>query len=143
MQSKYLAAFQRLKATANEHFILNSDRLIVEILPKEELKKGSIIMAPPKDMRSMTEENRAVLVLVLLVGEGYVDDDGNDIPVKYQPGEILMVPFNSLRHYTQFPMLLDYTANELAQTREGEVIMSWPSFESYEACKKAINDSKE
>lgn len=144
MQSKYLAAFKRLKETANDHFILNSDRMVVEILPKEELKMGSIVIASSlKDARNSTEENRAVLAVVLLVGDGYEDDDGNDVPVKYQPGEIIMLPYNSLRPYTQFPMLIGYTANEIAQTREGEVVMSWHNFESYEICKKAINDSKE
>jgi co-chaperonin GroES (HSP10) len=140
MQSKYLAQFQRLVEKGSDTFTLNGDRILVEVLPKEELKIGSIIMAPNKDHRNQTEESRACLVLVLLIGEGYVDDDGKDIPLMYKPGEILLVPEPSIRFFSQFPGLPNYTSNAIGLMREGDAHMSWDNFEQYELYKKALND---
>ncbi len=141
MQSKYLEQFKRLRETANDSFVLNGDRMIVEVLEKEELKTagGLHIASSLKDHKSSTEENRSVMAVVLLVGEGHVDEDGNDVPVKYQPGELIMLPDASMRKYTQFSGLVAYAKNEIALTRESEVHISWPSFEAYEAYKAALN----
>ena len=139
MESKYLKQFKKLSASGKGP-ILHGDRLIVEVLPKDELKKGGIIIAADlKDHRSMTQENRAQLCMILMTGAGYEDEDGETQELPYKPGEIILVSDLSLKPYTQFPGLVDFTPNDIALSRTTEIHMSWDSIEHYEEYKAALN----
>lgn len=136
-KSKYLDRFKRLWSEDTSLFILHDNRLLVEILPKEELKsKGGLILAAPKaDHRSATEENQHQLAIVLYVGSGTIDDKGSVIAPSYSPGNLILVSPFSLRPYTSFPMLNEYTANDIALTRDVDVHCSFRSEEDYlKAC---------
>lgn len=139
LKSEYLERFKRLKE-ANASFLLHGDRLIVEVLPKEEIKMGLITIAvDPKSIKNQTTQHLPTLVVVLQAGEGYEDEDGNDVPMPYSQGEVLLVSEPGLRPYSQFPGISELVSNKIALTRESEVHMSWPSIEAYEAYKAALN----
>lgn len=140
MQSIYLERFRRLK-DSGALFLLHGNRLIVEVLPKEELKKGSIVIASDiKNIKSSTEENRAQLAVVLAVGSGYFDEaTGNIEPLPYSQGELILVSPYGLKMYSQFPGITDFTDQKIALTRESEVHMSWKDFAAYEKYKAALN----
>lgn len=138
MASKYLERFSRLTDIAG--FELRGNRLLVEVIPQEELKKGSIVIASSlSDHKSATQENRATLVRVLLVGTGYVDDEGADVPMDLKPGNVVMVPQMALKLYTQFPGLQDFTSNELALLLDHEIHMKWDDDAAYDRYKVALN----
>lgn len=137
-KSKYLDRFKTLWFEDNSLFVLHDNRLLVEILPKEELRsKGGLILAAPKnDHRSATEENQHQLAVVLYVGSGVEDDKGNIVRPNYRPGNLILVSPFSLRPYTSFPMLSEYTANEIALTRDVDVHCSFKDEEDYlKACE--------
>lgn len=140
MESKYLARFKKA-AEAGGFAGLRGDRLIVEVLPKEEMvtEGGLFVASDIKNIRSDTTENRPTLGVVLVAGSGYVDDDGNDVDLEFEPGNVILVSPMGLKLYSEFPGMMGFVANSIALTREGEVHMSWPSIEAYQAYKAALN----
>jgi co-chaperonin GroES (HSP10) len=140
MQSIYLERFKRLKESG-ALFHLHGNRLIVEVLPKEELKKGSLIIASDmKNLKSSTEENRAQLAVVLAVGNGYFDEaTGKVEALPYEQGEVILVSPFGLKYYSQFPGIVDFTDQKIALTRESEIHMSWNDFKAFEKYKAALN----
>ncbi len=138
MESKYLERFKRLSGK-DELFALHGGRILIEILKQPEIKsKSGLIVAAPSDFArgSTAETSRATLAMVLLVGSGYVDTDGTDIPVGASPGQVVMVNDFGLRTFSSLPGISDYTANSVALIDESLIQMSWPSVESFtEYCK--------
>jgi len=130
MESKYLERFKKV-VKANQLNGLASDRVIVEVLPKEELKtSGGIILATKaNDHRSMTEENRPTLAVVLAAGED----------VKLEPGNVVLVSALGLKCYSNFPGLQEYVANSIAMTMEHEVHVAWRDLEAYASYRELIN----
>lgn len=142
MESKYLSKFTRLQKEGADLFRLNGNRLLIEVLPKEELKKGSIVIATSiKGHKTDTTENMATLAVVLLVGAGYYDDEsGEDLPIDLKPGNVVLLSNYAMKYYSQFPGLADYTENEIALTRDEEVHMVFPDLEAYQKIKGLLND---
>jgi len=140
MKSKYLERFLRLDEDPSL-FVVHGSRLIVEVLPKEELvSKGGIVLATqPNDFRSSTEENKHVLAVVLAVGVGYTDETGSLIKSSLVPGNVVLVNPFSLRRYSSFPMLQEYTAQDIAMTSDSEINCSFESIEAYQRATKLLN----
>lgn len=145
-KSKYLGRFQALWTGAPELFTLHDNRLLVEILPKDELKsKGGLILTPSRsDHRSVTEENQHQLAVILYVGAGFLNEKNEVVRPNYQPGNLVLVSPYSLKPYTSFPMLAEYTANELALTRDIDVHCSFKNEDEYlKACQILNNPQSE
>ena len=143
LQSKHLSAFQKLGNLAPS--ILRGNRLIVEVLPKEELKTagGLIVASSLSDHRSETEANRPTMAIVLAAGAGYFDSDsGKDVPLDIQPGNVILVSQLSLKYLTEVPGYTAYVKNtndQIALTRESEIHMRWASIAEYETYKYILN----
>ena len=135
MKSKYLETFKKVNSSP-----FRGNRIIVEVLPKEELKMGSIIISAPKDqIKGGAEHDRAELALVLMTGSGYTDDEGNDVPMDLEPGNVILVSKLAFKYYSEFPGLVDYTNNAIAMIRETEIHAKWDSLESYEQYRTSLN----
>lgn len=139
IQSKYLERFKRLQEAGKG--ILVGDRYTLEVLPKEEVKTsgGLYIESSLANVRSGTEENKPTLGIILEVGAGAVDENGEDVPPTYSVGEIVWVSTMGLKLLTSYPGLNDYAANTIAMTRESEIHKSWASVEAYEADRCLLN----
>lgn len=138
MESKYLNRFKRVDRT---DFPLRGNRILVEVLPKEELKSagGLIMNSVSSDHRTSTNENRADLAIVLACGDGYIDDDGTEVPMDLQPGNVILVSRMGLRLYSDFPGLQEYTKETIALSRDTEVHCAWPSIDAYVAYRSKLN----
>jgi co-chaperonin GroES (HSP10) len=135
MQSKYLETFKKIATSP-----FRGNRVVVEVLPKEELKSaGGIILPAAKTHRNTAEDDRAELALVLLPGSGYAADDGTDVPLDLAPGNVILVSKLAFKYYSEFPGLANYTENAIALIRETEVHAKWDSIEAYEAYKQQLN----
>ena len=139
IESKYLEKFKRLQ----EHkdlYTLRGDRLLIEILPKEELTTASgLVIATVDDYRSTTKDNQATLGIVLLVGVGYYDEDtGKDVPLDVQPGNIVLLSGMGLKLYSSFPGCQGYIPNTIALTRNSECHMIIPNADAYEKYKAVL-----
>lgn len=141
MESKYLNRFTKLVRDGKDLVQLRGDRVLVEVLPKEELKSaGGLYMATSDSHRTDTKENQATLALVLMTGEGYYDEStGDDLPLGVKPGDVVLLADMGLKRYTTFPGLTEYTANTIALTRDSEIHMIFRGAEAYEKAKGLLN----
>jgi co-chaperonin GroES (HSP10) len=141
MESKYLARFEKLRGNESL-YRLNGGRLLVEILPKPEVKtQGGLIMAAPKEFaRGTTFESQSGIVgVVLLAGDGYVDSDGTSYALDTKPGTVVLLNDFSVRTLSVFPGLMEYLAGSIAIVDETSVQLQWPSLEAYKQFEKILN----
>jgi len=138
-QSKYLASFERLKAEGAGLYMLPGNRLIIEVFEKEELKTsgGIFVGVDQRDHRSTTQENRALVGLVLLSGSGYTDADGETVELDYQPGNVVILSEYGVKYYSEFPGIT-VTKQTLGMTADSEVSMSFPSIEAFNKAKELL-----
>ncbi len=140
MESKYLERFKKVASKLP----LRGNRILVEVLPKEELKSagGIILNAPTSDHRSRTEQHRAKVAVVVAVGSGYFDDsseEGEDVPLDIQPGNVVMLSEFGLKYYSEFPGLSEYTGESLALALDKDVHCAWESIEAFKEYQKLLN----
>lgn len=140
MESKYLGRFKALNEVKGDiGFRLNGARVLVEILPTKEIKTASgIIMTSPDTFKATADSFKAILGIVLLTGEGYVDDDGDSIPMETKLGQVVVLNEFGLKYYSQYPGIADYTRNTLAMTNESEIVMSFDSIEEFEKYEQSL-----
>lgn len=134
MESKYLEQFKKLQNDeAQKLFKLMGNRILVELLPAQEIKTagGLILSAPANQVKLSAQSQQAVLAIVLMTGEGYVDNDGKDVPMDVAVGNVVMLNDLGLRAYSTFPGVSGYTQSTIALTSEGDVQMSFESIENY------------
>lgn len=135
--TKYLEQFKKLDGSK---YKLAGGRMLVEILPKEEMKTtGGLIMAAPIQHKGTADTQRAVVGVVLMTGEGYVDDDGNDVPMETKVGSVVVLNEFGLKYYSQFPGISTYTESKLALTAESEIQMKFDSFDDLAEFEKQLN----
>lgn len=143
LKSKHLERFQRLESHGSE--ILRGNRMLVELIEKEELKTagGLIIANVESDHRTDTEVNRPTMAIVLAVGPGYYDDKtGKDVPLDLQPGNVVLLSQMGLKILTEVPGYSAYVRSKndtIALTRDSEVHLKWKSAKDYEAYKQLLN----
>lgn len=138
MESKYLTQFTNVK-----DFKLNGARLLIEVMPPEEIKSaGGLIVAAPSGFAkgSTADTCRATLAIVLLIGEGYVDAEGTEYESTVKPGAVVMVNDFSVRTFSTFPGLRSYTANTLAVIDENNIQMQWESLEQFKSYEEKLNN---
>lgn len=138
MESKYLEQFKNLDAKKeNIGFRLNGSRVLVEIFPPKEIKTASgILLSSPDTYKATADSFKALVGIVLMTGEGYVDSDGDSIEMETKIGQVVVLNEFGMKYYSQFPGLDKYTRNTIAMTSESEIVMSFDSLEElakYEA----------
>ncbi len=113
-------------------------------MPKEEYKTtGGIIIAQAANVKQINtiDDNRPMLVRVLLVGEGYYDDDsGEAVSLDSKPGDIVMVGKLSVGFMSSFGPILFQEGTRVGKIRESEIQFRYSGQEGYEACGKAFNE---
>ena len=132
METKYLDRFLRL---APGQLPLRGNRLLVELLPKEEvLTAGGLVIATNlNDHRSTTKENQADLAVVLAAGPGYYSDDtGDDVALDVKPGNVVMLTRYGIRAFRQ---------DTIAMCRDSDIHAAWESIEAYEQYRAALGRS--
>lgn len=139
VESKYLGKFTRDGAAIK----LRGNRLLVELVPKEELKtKGGLVIAQSlSDHKSTTEMSRADVAIVLAVGEGYYDDEsGADVSMDIKVGNVVLLSRFGLRTYSSFPGIQGMTPDTMALCRDNDVHAVWANIEEFDKYKQAMTD---
>ncbi len=145
MQSKYLGTFSALNERLPNFYKLFGSRILVEVLPEEELKTagGLIVAKSASNFRSDTEENKFTAAVVIEVGQGYFDEEtGKDVPLSVKRGQVVEVVRSGLRRYSSHPILgTQYSTGDLALINESHVnTLLANSVDEYAAAMKAIAD---
>lgn len=131
---------EKFKNVTWELLPIRGDRILVEILPKEEMKtkSGLHIASSLSDLKSKAEMHRARLCIVLHKGNGYVDEEGETVDIDVERGAVVMVAQASLDIYSDMPGISQYTEETLGMIRENAIIAYWPTFEAYDTYRKAL-----
>lgn len=125
MQSKYFSTFNALQERLPNFYKLFGSRILVEVLPEEELKTagGLIVAKSPTNFRSDTQENKFTAVVILAVGKGYYNEEtGEDVPLEVKPGQVVEVVRSGLRPYSNHPIIgSQYTNGDLALINDSHI----------------------
>lgn len=150
--SKYFKRFQRLAEPVGQgldgeplyedHMVLKGDMLIVERLPKVELKtKGGIIM--PHDVKTYkdTMSDRVTdFGIVLMTGPGHVFDDGTRAECECKPGDVILLPGN-VAWYSAFGTMVGYEAFSIGLVRDAQIMLQFTDYQkAFEILNEVLNE---
>ena len=149
--------FAKLRSMGEQTFVLRGSSLIVEILPREEMKTagGLVIATDTKHVGGQSVTAHAVEVgKVLMAGQGYWSGNGPFVfdeeegvagptgqyePLECQPGAIVLLPQYSIQLMSHFPGIQRPTGNKLAMIKMDQILAYYPTQQAYEAAKKELN----
>jgi len=166
-QSKYLKRFQQLTEELGESSQLQGNYLLIEKIPKgEQVSKGGIVM-PSDEVSSRQISGRAperslLFVRVVHVGVGYYETIPEDpyrgesalsakegavyvtpkevlIPLDTQPGDIVAVPFVTVKWFSQFGSMEDYEQDSIGLTTENDIQWNVGDEAAYNAVFGVLN----
>lgn len=131
--NKFQKFFNQL---ADSNFVLKGSTLVIEVIEEEVTTSSGIVIAESMDhKRNSMSENRINVGRVLMVGEGYMDDDGNPVPCDVQVGAYILLPKYSTQYVSVFPGLNAPTQNKIGLVKEGEILAYYPTEEDYNKAK--------
>lgn len=139
----YLNLFKELAKESKNLFRLTGDCLIIEELPKEELKTESgILLASVYNARNADgiEENRPVFVKVLLCGEGFYNEEMESIPLDSKPGDICLVGKHSVKWLTSFGPIISKTDARIGLVKESEIQLRFFGDEGYKKTAEILKN---
>jgi len=144
----YLEAFKKTKADAVDSYQLHGDHLLVEKLDQREmLPKSAIEIVDGGRQINTMSASKPVFARVLLVGEGYYDEDEDGketiTPCDVEEGDIILVGQNSIGQFSSFGKLNTYGKLEIGITRATEIMLKWRGSEGFDEFFKVLLDSVE
>lgn len=142
IESKYLDHFK--KAADSKHkYIMRGNRVLVEILPKEEIKsKGGIIIQSSDRQIGAMDEYRSELGVVLDVGDGYVDDDGERVMCKVKPGYVVIMPEMGTQYKSTWPGIEGAIPTFLGLVPDSSLGVYWESIEDFNQYVEELSSEK-
>lgn len=133
-------AFDALVPFQGETFCMTGDFLIVEVFPEEEVvtKTGLVVVRDKRQIEGVYADS-PLFCKVMLVGDGYTDEDGKDVPLSSKRGDIVLFGQHSVKRFSKFGDLIPQEGRVLALAKDSEVQMRWDSEKSYNDCMSAMN----
>lgn len=139
--SRYLAAVRLAESELAE--LLTGDLMLVEAIPKEEVKTSSgIIIASNERQVNSVKANLPHFVRVLAVGPGFYDESGAAVPLDTLPGAIIMIGDNSVKWWSHLPVT-GYKPYDMGITSESEIQIKFKDDEAFRRVFGAINKGLE
>lgn len=146
--SKYLERFKALNSK-NKPYTLKNNLLMVERLQDPEVKTKSGIIVNPVGSGKTTIHNvlseKPHFCIVLDVGEGYTDAEGQLIPnsMSVKVGDIVLLPSISIKYFSLFGTMKNYSADEIGLVKETEIEMHFKGEEGLSAYFRLVNKGQE
>lgn len=141
--SRLLEAFKELKEKGSDYFELIGEFIIVEMLENAEPPKsqGGIYLAKSssKQVNGM-ETNAPTLVRVLSVGQGFYNEDGEDVALSVEPGDICLVGKHSVRQISYLPGLPVTEIDSIGLIQESGINLRFKGQEGYDSAMKILSD---
>lgn len=100
--NKYMEAFGKLDDMRGGLFTLTGDLVIVKLFDEQVRTKSGIYMAEQSNQIDGVNADKPTLAKVLLVGEGYHDEDDKPIPLDVSIGDVIMVGKHSVSLVSKF-----------------------------------------
>lgn len=125
-ETVFQRAFKLINENAKGALTIIGDCLVVEEIPKEEVKtKSGIVLAggPGGKVTQMDgiEANRPIFCRVLAVGEGYYKESGETVPLDTKVDDILLVSRLSVKWLSHLGPLISTPESQLGLIPESEV----------------------
>lgn len=135
MESKFLESFKRLSEKGQEYYKLKGANILIEKLDEQEITtKSGLIIQTSKDQANGMNTTAADLAVVLMVGEGYWDNEEEKIvPTELRPGNVILAPRFSVAYYSTFPGLGEPSNNKLGIVGEEQIILFYKDIAAYKA----------
>lgn len=139
IEPKYLEVFKKLAAS---DIPLRGNRLLIEILPPVEVhtKGGLVVATSLADHRSTVKDNAADVGVVLAVGSGYYNENGDSVPLDIEVGNVVLITRYGLRLYSVFPGLDSYVADTIALARDSDIHAAWKDIASFETYSEKLRE---
>jgi co-chaperonin GroES (HSP10) len=143
VKSKYLEAFQKLRAEGASLYQLVGGVILVEEAAKPEVTtKSGIILAESTRNHDGFGQNRPTLIHILDVGEGYYDDEtGEAIPVDLQPGDICLTGVQSCKWLSHFGPIVSTEGARIGLALESEIQLRFRGPDAYAAACKLLEST--
>lgn len=124
--SRYYERFQRIESAFME---LKGDMILVERLPKVELKTASGIILPHdvKTYKDTHSDRTTDFGIVLMTGPGPIFDDGTTGSCEAKPGDVVLLPGN-VSWYSAFGTMKDYEAYGIGMVRDAQIMMHFKDY---------------
>ena len=130
-------AFDAHRKELADKYYLVGDNVLVEELPKAEVKTKSGIVLAAGGTKAIDgiELGQLMMVRVLDVGPGFYDEEtGEDVPLEVQIGDICAVSRMSIQFFSSFGPLVSSKGQQIGRIRESEI---WLRYKGQEAWDKA------
>ncbi len=135
--SKYFKQFENLNREYPGMMTLKGDNVLVERLPRIEMKtKSGLIIGTATTYKNTVADTLTDFGLVLMVGPGQLFEDGSTCPCDAKPGDIVLLP-QSTYWYGAFGHIAEYDAYSIGRLRDGQIPM-W--FTDYKKVFEVLND---
>ncbi len=123
--------FNALHEKAPGTLILRGSNILVEAIEYEVKSKGGLIIANDSDYRhGTTEANKLQLGRVLMVGQGYYNEDGSESPCEIPRGAIVILPKTDTHIISTFAGL-PVSGMKLHMVAERQILMYFKTEEEY------------
>lgn len=142
----FAKAFKKVNESCRDAFTLNGDCILVEEVPLEEPKtKSGIVLATANKISQLDgiESNKPTFARVVAVGEGYVDAQGETIPLDCKVGDIILVGRLSVNWLSFLGPLVASGKSQLGITRESEIKLRFHGSDGYERVMATLSEANE
>lgn len=134
--SKYFKKFETLRKEYPGAMTLKGDNILVEKLPKVEMKtKSGLIMGTVTTHKNTVADSLTEFGIVLMTGPGQLFEDGSTCECDAKPGDIILLP-QSTFWFGLFGHITDYDPYSIGRLRDGQVPM-W--FTDYKKAFEVLN----
>ncbi len=140
IKSRYLEAIQAAVAE-NQDYTLYGSCLWVERIPEEEVRtSGGIILAQTssKSQIGTITSDRPFFVYVLAVGAGHYDEDGKEVPLSVEPGNVILIGTNSVKWFSYLEVD-NYEPYSIGLTLESEVQIKYKDKAAHDRFFASVN----
>lgn len=122
--SRYLPFFKEHGPSLKESMKLTGDILLVERMKFPESKTASGIILASSISHANTVNgigaDKPGFYRVLHIGEGYTDN-GADVPLEVEPGDVVLLGAVSVKLFSLFPLLEAYEPDSIGIARETDI----------------------
>jgi len=137
--SEFLKRFNELAEAGLLH--LKSNTLLVEVLPKQEIKSsGGILLTTTNAQVGSAQQMASQTAIVLAIGKGFNPDAYEVPPLDVKPGAVIKLPTFGLEYVSTYPGIDSVIPQyKLAFVERGSVVVAYPSIEEYERARSILN----
>ncbi len=140
----HLNAFKAHRKELEGLYYLTGDCLLVEEIPKAEVKTKSGLVLSSGGRKSFDgmDMNQPLFVRVLDKGPGFYDEEtGDSSPLEVEVGDIILIGKVSVQFFSTFGPLVSEPGSQIGLTRESEIRMRFKGQEAWDkACEVLVRE---